>query len=474
MSRALLRVRGLVIDTPAGRPLFRDLTLSLDRGDRVAVVGRNGVGKSTLLRVLAGDASPTCGRVDCRGSRMLVPQAPGRAETVSPGQARRRRLEAARRAQPDLLLLDEPTHDLDTDNLRWLLRWVPAWRGGLIVVSHDRRLLAEFEDFFVVEEAGCRHVHGDFGALLADLEGRREEGQRKYVAGLQGMLAKERTIAKDRARRQRKKHLGRVRELGRCSPRATLNTKRSLAQESQARRTALQNARIEQARSWAKALRRALAVDLPLTAVAPSPTEPPRDPAVVLEGVTEPGLFENIDLDVGRERVAVVGPNGAGKSTLLEILTGRRRPHAGRVLTDASRIGYVAQNGSNWRLEESLIERLLDTLALDDVARLLRAHRFPFALADRPLVELSPGERLRAGVICVTQQRPAPDVLVLDEPTDHLDFHGAAALEAFLTVWTGGLVVASHDEAFLGALALDHRIELSSRRQWRRRSRSIR
>jgi len=123
----------------------------------------------------------------------------------------------------------------------------------------------------------------------------------------------------------------------------------------------------------------------------------------------------------------------------------------------------VDQEARNWCLRESLLELLClrgAAQTLDEAARTLRAHGFPLALAERPLRTLSPGERLRAALICLLQRRPTPELLVLDEPTDHLDFVGTAALQALLSAWRGGLVVASHDRDFLDALGLVRRIDL--------------
>ena len=138
------------------------------------------------------------------------------------------------------------------------------------------------------------------------------------------------------------------------------------------------------------------------------------------------------------------------------------RPVAGRVHCDASRVGYIAQNADNWCLDESLSSswRRSSRRRPRDRRPLLRAHRFPLALADRPLATLSPGERVRAALICLTRHAPAPELLVLDEPTQHLDFVGLAALEAVLAAWPGGLLVVSHDPEFLAAIGVSRRLEL--------------
>ena len=115
------------------------------------------------------------------------------------------------------------------------------------------------------------------------------------------------------------------------------------------------------------------------------------------------------------------------------------------------------------REEESLAEHMARGLELEPAeltTQILRAHRFPLALADRPLATLSPGERLRAALICITRREPPPEMLVLDEPTQHLDFDGLASLEAVLAAWPGGLLVVSHDAEFLEAIGISTRLDL--------------
>jgi ATPase subunit of ABC transporter with duplicated ATPase domains len=469
---ALLEAHALTIETVEGRTLVRDLALQLGR-ERVAVVGRNGVGKSTLLDVLAGRVAATSGRLVGRGRRLLVPQhlasdvASDAVCDGSPGERRRRLLQAAFDERPDLLLLDEPTTDLDAAGITWLVERLARWRDGLLVVSHDRSVLRTFERFFVVAETGCRYLEGTFDELLADLAREREDGERRYRGELNTLIAEEELNAVVGRRRRRKKNVGRIRELKRCPARIKLNDKRSYKQESQGKRAVLQDVRITAKRDRVKSLRRAVNVALPLELALPRLSCPPTSPAIRLDAVTavagERALFRGLSLELGRDRVAVCGPNASGKTTFLEVALGLRPPHAGRARCELARVGYVAQNAKNWCLEQSLAEHMVAKLGLPSpelAVQILRAHRFPVALADRPLATLSPGERLRAALICLTRRDPPPELLVLDEPTQHLDFDGLAALEAVLAAWPGGLLVVSHDDEFLAAIGISTRIDL--------------
>jgi ATPase subunit of ABC transporter with duplicated ATPase domains len=467
---ALVEAHAVTIEAPGGRTLIRDLSLRLGR-ERVAVVGRNGVGKSTLLEVLAGLRPATRGRVVCRGRRLLVPQHLGGAvddlSLASPGERRRQLLASTLDGRPDLLLLDEPTSDLDAASIRWLVARLSLWRDGLLVVSHDRSVLRTFHQFFVMAESGCRHVEGTFDDLMAELAREREGAERRYLGELNLMLAAEEHNAAVRRRRQRKKNVGRIRELKRCPARIKLNDKRSYKQESQGKRAVLQKARISATRDHVKVSRRALPITLALKVALPFLPEGSPAPVIRCEAMTAVAgtrtLFRDLSLVLGRDRLAVCGPNGSGKTTLLELALGLRSPAAGHISCELSRAGYIAQNGANWRTDESLVERLemeRGAASPGSVAQILRAHGFPLALADRPFATLSPGERVRAALIALTRRQPVPELLVLDEPTQHLDFEGLAALEAVLAAWPGGLLVVSHDPAFLAAIGISRRLEL--------------
>ena len=501
----ILELSGVSIDTPSGRPLFRDLHLALGY-EKVAVIGRNGVGKSTLLRCLAGDLPPKKGRIRCHGTSLLVQQDMHFDETVqalrslrrareermgfsleqslealglesyeqlirargfSVGQQRKIALLSAWMKQPDLLILDEPTEALDQRGRAWLVEMLQSWSRGLIVVSHDRSLLRCFEDFFIIGESGGRYFQGTFEALEEDLEEAASIKEKKYLRNLQHLEEREWHNARVCRRRARKKNLGRIHEVGRSPSRALLNTNRSYAQVSQGRAAKIRKQRMESVRAWAKSTRQALDARLSLELAMPS--LPPDDGHynILLEDVDYSiqgrELFSGLSLRVGRERVAIQGDNGAGKTTLLRLMLGDCEPVKGRARRRYERIGSIAQDATNWMTEENLVTLLGNAsghFSLDDIAKVLVAHKFPLSLAQRPLTSLSPGERLRAALICLFERSPTVECLVLDEPTYSLDFIGIKALRESLALWPGGLVVVSHDDDFLQAIGIEHRLFL--------------
>jgi ATPase subunit of ABC transporter with duplicated ATPase domains len=463
---ASIELHDVSVKTASGRALFEGLNLRMDH-EHVALVGRNGVGKSTLLSVIAGEVHPSSGRVRARSRAYFVPQLDEGSEPVSRGELRRLALDAARRSRAEILLLDEPTLHLDDAAVAWLRAWLADYPGCVVVASHDRRLLSDLRHFLVLSEAGGHYFGGSLEELEQHLERDHVAHEQRYAQNLQRLAEREANTAHIARRRDRKKRRGRTAELDRGTPKIRLNAKRAQAQVYQGRFAQIRQQRLEALRNWTAASRRALDVRLGLELRAPVLPPVSTEPLVTLRGVSASArgraLFTELDFDLNRERVAVVGPNGAGKTTLLEIIAQERRPESGTARADLSRIGYIAQGGSNWLLDCSLREHLRELSIPDaDSARLLVTHRFPLALAERPLRSLSPGERARAALIALFARVPAVELLVLDEPTFSLDLVGLRALKGVLRAWPGGLVVASHDLEFLGELGIERTVELSN------------
>lgn len=459
----VIELRNVSLKTATGRALFEGLNLRLD-GEHVAVVGRNGVGKSTLLALLAGALPASSGEFARRGTVHHLPQIEELSAPFSRGELRRRALEAAKSSGADLLLLDEPTLHLDDDAVEWLREWLTTFRSCVVVVSHDRRLLADMRHFFVVSESGCHYFGGGLSELEQHLESEHARAERHYFRNLSRLAEHQEHTARVARRNARKKRRGRCSELDRATPRIRLNQKRDHAQVSHGRLAKVREGRLAALQGWTRATRRALSVELALELPVPVVSVADDYPLTlrrVSHAVGGRVLFEDLDVQVGRERVAIVGPNGAGKTTLIEIMLGERRPDAGVVRSDFSKIAHIAQGGRNWELDESLLAHLLGLCrSSDEAAALLVANKFPLALADRPLRSLSPGERARAALIAIFARRPCAQLLVLDEPTFSLDLVGQRALTRALQLWSGGLVVASHDRDFIEQLRIDRTIAL--------------
>ncbi|BBM82507.1 ATP-binding cassette domain-containing protein [Candidatus Uabimicrobium amorphum] len=500
--KTLIETRNACVVTDEKRTIVQELNMCLSQKERVAIIGRNGVGKSTLLNVFSGKKSCESGKVILHTSPYFVEQQFQLSSvnvsdvlqqlqkyprhlvekelqalqlrplaqlvmqtSVSHGEFRKIKLIMAKLQQPQLIILDEPTQDLDTCGIAWLSSWLSKWQGAVIVVSHDQELLCDFNDFFIVAESGCRYFCGSFAQLQEMLEKEYVATQEHYLRNLRNMIKKEQHTHHIARRKARKKRYGRISELDRATPRQTLNQKRDDAQCQHGKAKKIREQRIEALRSWTKDTRRALHVELPLVAPQREIVKSQQKcPVVVLENVGvffgERRILSPISLSQLWERTAVVGANGSGKTTLLRVMMQEIIPQQGKVATQKERIGYIAQNANNWKTEESLwrkISRYVDSLEI--ATQILIAHKFPLALAKRPLNSLSPGERIRAALICLFQQ-PNIELLILDEPNTQLDFLGQKALVRALQEWPGGFVIASHNRSFLKQLAIDRTLQL--------------
>jgi ATP-binding cassette subfamily F protein uup len=449
-----------------GRPLFADLSLTLQSGDRLGVVGLNGTGKSTLLRVLAGDLVPESGavrtgrdvRIGFLEQRPHLPAGTVRAAvgegweaaavlehlgmgalhdadvaTLSGGQAKRVALARLLVQPSDLLVLDEPTNHLDIEAIAWLEDRLARHRGGLVLVTHDRHVLDRVTTRVLELDRGAGYVHD--GGYASYLEARAEREERAATAE---------SVRRNLA----------TRELAWLRRGAPARTRKPKARIDAA--TAIVTGRPQAAARTGE-------LDLHFGT--------PRlgDKVIELHRIGHrwpggPALFEGLDLALDpRERLGVLGPNGSGKSTLLDLVAGRIEPTTGRVERGTTvRLGYYDQTGA----ELDPAQRVREAVAgphrppSAEEATLLERFWFDRDAQFAPIGTLSGGERRRLQLLLVLARQP--NVLLLDEPTNDLDLDTLRVLEDFLEDWPGALVTVSHDRAFLertveDALVLDGR-----------------
>jgi ATPase subunit of ABC transporter with duplicated ATPase domains len=383
--------------------------------------------------------------------------------TLSGGQAARVGLATLRASRHDAVLLDEPTNHLDADGLAVLRRVLAEHRGGIVVVSHDRALLADVADELVVlgdpdAPAGTAVRHaGDF----ASWERRRSEERARARAAHED-AAGARAALREAARETRRRAEGSRRRAAGATHDNDKHAKewvRSRAEGMQ-RRARIVEGRAE--RPLPEKPREPARLRLALTAAER------RAPWVVaLEGaVLKRGTWAlgPVDLEVAHgERVLLTGPNGSGKSTLIGAIAGRQGLAEG--VRHAAPGAVVAELGQDRaRLlgaDAATVATLVAAAAAvpDAEARTaLASFGVPAEVVARSPATLSPGERTRAELALLALRRTT--CLLLDEPTNHLDLPSLQALEAALAEWPGALVVASHDTRFVAALGPTRRVQL--------------
>ncbi|MGA0598389.1 ABC-F family ATP-binding cassette domain-containing protein [Enterovirga sp. CN4-39] len=524
---ATIALSRLSYSTPDGRLLFSDIDLTLGPV-RTGLVGRNGVGKSTLLRLLYRELRPNAGSVMLHGRlgflRQVVQQdlsqtiadlfgiqadlaRLSRAErgeadaddlaaadwtlgarldaalagfdlriapdtllaSLSGGQRTRAALAALTFAEPDFLLLDEPTNNLDRSGRDTVAEWLANWRKGALVVSHDRMLLESMDAIVELTASGVSRYGGGWSAYRAQKDLELAAAERDLSDALKEIAAATRAAQVASERKVRKDSAGARAAAKGGGPRILLGARKNRSEVTGGVRARQLERRTNDSNAAAASARERVVANTQLRAATTSTGLSDDRRVLTVREVTvgyraDKPVLRDVSLEiVGPERVAVVGPNGTGKSTLMRLLLGTLKPWSGEVAVHVP-FAMLDQRVS-----------LLDprTTILDNFRRIAPGNsenacraslaRFQFRAnaALQPVYSLSGGEMLRAGLACVLSPQAPPALLILDEPTNHLDTSSIEAVEEGLSAYDGALLVVSHDEPFLTAIAIDRRVALA-------------
>lgn len=445
--------------------LFDKVVLGVNKGDKIGVIGVNGTGKSTFLKIIAGIEEPDAGEiVSGRGVTVsYLAQAPqfnpgdtivgyvikdknnaSEAEaktiltklgitdfdaainTLSGGQRKRIALARTLVSPAEVLILDEPTNHLDSDMVIWLEDYIKKFRGELIMVTHDRYFLDNVTNRIVELDSGKLYGYDTNYSGFLELKTQREEMERATEAKRANILRRE---------------LEWIRRG--CQARSTK-----------------QQARIDRYEDMKEASRQARASfenkALEMNSVSTRLGKKTIELSDICKSFGEKKVIDDFTYIFLRDdRIGIIGKNGCGKSTLMKIITGNLKPDSGSVeIGDTVRIGYFMQENEPLDEKMTVLEFVRSigeyvTTATGKATASQMCEKFLFGPKSQwtPISKLSGGEKRRLYLLSVLMS--APNVLILDEPTNDLDIETLEILEDYLDGFAGIVIVVSHDRYFL-------------------------
>ena len=451
------------------RQLLDDVNFYLNEGDKVGVIGINGTGKSTFLKVLSGVSEPDGGTISRNPNvqisllsqnpvmdenatvleqvflhfpaefralneyeakamlnRLGITDFSQKVGTLSGGQRKRVALAAALIHPADVLILDEPTNHLDSEMVSWLEDWLRRFKGGLVMVTHDRYFLERVVNHITELSRGkLYHYEANYSKYL-ELREQRQEMAEASERKRQSILRVEREWI-----------------MRGCKARTTKSKERIQRYEALLDQDAPETDESVQMAAASSRLGKKI-IEL-------------HDVSKSFDGRP---IVSHFSYNLLRsDRIGIVGRNGAGKSTLLHLIAGELAPDSGTVEVGATvKIGHFSQEGRELDLQQRVydfIHDIADEVKTDEgtfsANQMMERFLFPGDLQSVPIGRLSGGERRRLYLLSVLME--APNVLLLDEPTNDLDVTTLSILEDYLQGFPGPILAVSHDRFFLDKLA---------------------
>lgn len=429
----------------AGRSLFTIKQLSLQAGQKIGLVGNNGVGKSTFLKLLLGLDRDYAGQIEVKADWAYVPQLQ-ESSSLSGGEQVWKSIQEAFAQRPQLLIMDEPTANLDYEHQEKLIKQIKRYRGSLLVVSHDRHFLNQIASHIWHLEEGTIQVYpGNYEAFVESRRARRE-GQQEAYESYQKKVAQ---LKKAQQERQAKAH--------------KMGKKKKGVSSSEWKVNAMMGSYDSQAKSMAKT-----AKHLEKRMERLDKVEQPRKEAWVkmeAKGALDTGLHSLFRLQDGQlwigekylfdfpqlgmtfgDKLALVGSNGCGKTSFVRKLISKELEG---YYNPKLKIAYFSQDLTCLNEEETAFVNVSSTSLQDGgtVLNLLGMLGISYDKAQQKVANLSGGERVRLSLAKVLLSDA--NLLIVDEPTNYLDITAIEALEKFLQEYQGSVLLISHDQRFV-------------------------
>jgi ATPase subunit of ABC transporter with duplicated ATPase domains len=537
----MLILQGITYAHANGDLLFSDLSLSINKNEKVALIGNNGVGKSTLLKIMSGMISPSDGVGRTVSKPYYIPQVVGQFNHLTVSQAldvdeKRNALnkilhgdvseenlalldndwtieERCREAfshwkldvslddnmialsggqktkvflagifihQPDIVLMDEASNHLDADSRSILYHYITSTNNSLTVVSHDRALLNLLDTTYELNKHGLVLYGGNYDFYVQQKQVEQESLQHE-LRSKEKALRKAKEVERETVERQQKLDARGKKEQEKAGmPTIMMNTLRNNAERSTAKIKDVHAEKRTTISSKLTELRKQLPdldkmkIDLNssvlhkgktlLKATNVNFTFCTQPASSIKYPASKPLWPQNLTFEItSGSRVCITGPNGSGKTTLIRLILGDLEPTTGTIERVPFRAIYIDQ-------DYSLIDNALSVFEqVQQFNSLLKEHEIKIRLTrflftkddwDKPCSVLSGGEKMRLMLCSLTVMNQAPDVIIVDEPTNNLDLQNVEILTNALVEYEGALIVVSHDEMFLKELEIADEIHL--------------
>ena len=436
--------------------IFDDAAFGLQEGDKVGIVGINGTGKSTLLRMVAGEETPDSGQIIRQNNLKMayLPQTPefpkdatvlsyalsgdeedwqvqsnlvqlgiteydAKLDTLSGGQRRKVALAKVLASDFDVLILDEPTNHLDNEMLSWLEDYLKNYRGTVFMVTHDRYFLDKVSNRILEISHGKMY---SYDSNFLELKAEREEME----------------LASERKRR------------------SILRMELEWAKRGCRARSTKQRARLERLEALKNGTAPTADAVVEMDAVETRMGKKTIEFHSVSKAFGDKTLMKDFEyIFLRNQSVGIIGPNGCGKSTMLRMITGEVLPDAGTIeIGDTIRIGYLAQEEPDMDTNQRVIDYVKDIAEYVQTrdgrisaSQMLERFLFTPDMQYTPISKLSGGEKRRLYLLSVLVS--GANVLILDEPSNNVDIPTLTVLEDFLNTFVGIVITVSHDRYFL-------------------------
>lgn len=443
--------------------LLDGVSVVFNDNEHTAIIGDNGCGKTTLLRLLVGDLLPDSGNIAGTANVYMLNQI-NASNSKSGGEQQMFALMRTFESGADILLLDEPTNNLDSDAKQTFFNRLNAYPNGAVIVSHDRELLQQMDKIIELHNGVLRVYGGNYSFYLKQKQIESDNMYSKYTDARKSIARLNNTIAV--AQNTRQHHETKQRKEIENARRSKLaaNALKGKSQETEGRQRAIIQKKLDEQISIQQSLSEQMRNE---TIKIPVPNKAFYSKELInISGLSfaydNKIIFKDFDFTMsGKSRVRLTGKNGSGKSTLLKIICGTLKPLSGTVKT-CGKTAYVNQDLSVLNKEKTIVENIMEiSNCLKHDAHAIAANfGFRGNASLQKCGTLSGGELLKATLAAILGGDNQPDLLILDEPTNNLEIKSISILENALNQYTGAILLVSHDEMFVRNIKIDKEVRL--------------